>query len=510
MKTHLTPFRTRWMRSIASILAAAIGLMLLAACASSAPASAPAAATNPDGAQTAPAQQGYASAASDRLIELGVISPGSIEKAVDGDELIVEVPVGSPDGLAAGSLLVIDMSAHPNPDQLQPEDILTLGVAGALSDSLNGLPDDLADQVRAQIAPDESALVVSRSKGRAEVRGPDGQLISDADESTGQNWRPGEALQEAVAELAGGEKWLWDAGTNSWQSGENAAGAGTAEPATAQPPTAIPTEKPPTATPTEKPATATPIPATPTSPPASPTEVPTQEPTVAPTEASTTDEAQSQELEQVRKNIEDWMSGEMKVDPSRRFTLLGEPHPLRRLGNNQRDYTKEMSSLVHGVFLGAGLCYGTESFFAVGLEQGQERFYVIFRGPTTNYDAKISLVTSLARTIEGENDNSRITVNRNELLANVGDLVGQPVILAFNIGFGDKDTTTFDPIVVTHRSHSIEFARRLDEMLIELVNGKNLSDLTAEQKTMINNIQFLRSNKSQFLVSSPLSVMIIR
>ncbi len=286
MKTRLTPFRTRRMRSVASILTAAIGLILLAACASSAPASAPAAATNPDSAQTAPAQQDYARAASDRLIELGVISPGSIAKAIDGDELIVEVPVGSPNGLATGSLLVIDMSAHPNPDQLQPEDILTLSVAGALSDSLNGLPDDLADQVRAQIAPDESALVVSRSKGRAEVRGPDGQLISDADESTGQNWRPGDALQKAVAELAGGEKWLWDAGTNSWQPDESAVGTGTAEPATAQPPTANPTEKPPTATPTEKPATATPVPATPTSPPALPTEVPTQEPTavVPPTE----------------------------------------------------------------------------------------------------------------------------------------------------------------------------------------------------------------------------------
>lgn len=507
MKTRLTPFRTRWMRSIASILAAAIGLMLLAACASSAPASAPAAATNPDSAQTAPAQQDYASAASDRLIELGVISPGSIEKAVDGDELIVEVPVGSPDGLAAGSLLIIDMSAHPNPDQLQPEDVLTLSVAGALSDSLNGLPDDLADQVRAQMAPDESALVVSRSKGRAEVRGPDGQLISDADESTGQNWRPGDALREAVVELAGGEKWLWDAGTNSWQPGESAVGAETAEPAmatevvvaetsTAQPPTATPTEKSPTA-----------VSATPTPLPAQPTEVPTQEPT----EASTTDEAQSPELEQVMKNIEDWMSGRMQIDPSQRFTLLGEPETFRRFGSKLRDYSKERNSLVHGVFLGAGLCYGTESFFVVGLEtQSQERFYVVLRGPTTNYDAKMSLVTSQARTIEGENDNPRMTVSRNELLANVGNLVGKPVILAFNIGFGDKDLKELDSSVVINYSHSIEIARLLDETLAYLFQDKKLSDLSPEQMALINRIQFLSGSKDNFLKSNPLAVMIIK
>lgn len=500
MKTRLTPFRTRWMRPVASILAAAIGLMLFAACASSAPASAPTATTNPDGAQTAREQQDYASAAIDRLIELGVISPGSIEKAIDGDELIVEVPVGSPDGLAAGSFLVIDMSDHSNPDQLQIEDILTLTVTGALTDSLNGLPDTLASQVRAMVAPDESQLTVSRSGGRAEVRNPDDDLISFADDNSSQDWQPGEVLLQALARVSGGEGWVWNPDLNAWQSGENPAPTDTFVPATA-------TAEPATATPTEEPATPTPVSATSTP---QPTDAPTQDPTAVPTEAPITDEAQSPELEQVMKNIEDWMSGEMQVDPSRRFTLLGEPHPFRRLGNNQRDYTKETGSLMHGVFLGAGRCYGTESFLVMGLEQGQERFYVVFRGPTTNYDAKLSLVTSQARTIEGENGNPRTTVDRDELIDNVKDLVGQPVVTGFSVGFGDKDLTAVDSRVITHRSYSIESARRLDEMLIELVNGKNLGDLTPEQMTLINDIQSLQGSKDKFLKISSLVDMIIK
>jgi hypothetical protein len=280
--------------------------------------------------------------------------------------------------------------------------------------------------------------------------------------------------------------------------------------ATTIPATATPEE--PTPEPTQAP-TATQVPeatATPVSPTATEQPVPTEVATVVPTETISDQEAQSSELEQVMKNIESWMSGEMQIDPSRRFTLLGNPYEFRRLGDNQRDYTKELGSLVHGVFLGAGLCYGTESFFVVGLEQGSERFYVVLRGPTTNYDAKLTLVTSQARTIEGENGNPRMTINRSQLLAHLGDLVGQPLILAFSFGFGDKKIEEFDPIVVTHRSHSIESARKLDETLLKLVRGESIGNLTAEQMALINNIGSLQGDKSQFLASNPLLVMIIR
>lgn len=484
MKTRLTPFRTRWMRSVASILAAAIGLMLLAACASSAPASAPAATTHPDSAQAAPEQQDYASAASDRLIELGVISPGSIEKAVDGDELIVEVPVGSPNGLATGSLLVIDMSAHPNPDQLQPEDILTLSVAGALADSLVGLPDDLSDQVSAQIAPDESALVVSRSKGRAEVRGPDGQLISDADESTGQNWRPGEALQEAVAELAGGEKWLWDAGTNSWQPGESAVGGATAEPATAQPPTANPTEKLPTATPTEKSATPTPVPATPTSPPAPPTEVPTQEPTPA-------EQSESPEHIEAMENARKWVSGELQVPDELRFRdFVGELEEYGRLQKVEVDRSVEPIELYTGVVLGVEKLPNGDVIVYLGFEDSQsKRFIAPLRVGNNSTAMDIPVVNSAHNSSAGDDADTHGFFPPEEVGQILAGRIGQQVIVSTVMSSAlvtDEMLQGVPPFYWQELQYQFPSALNFDRAMFGMANGLPFDNLPTEQKTFFD------------------------
>lgn len=256
--------------------------------------------TNADGSPVEQDQHTLVNAITHKLEQLGIINPESVRATIyysnSGSEVVFEVLVaekakdGSIKGLPVGSLLVVNTSENPDIDALTSADVLTLTVDGALAISLHGLPDDVVARVIAGLGDLDGWRPTYRG-GRAEVKTGDGKLVAFADESTGQTWRPGEVLVDAVGQVGGG--WQFDPETETW-----AGGLGTGGPeATVDAPEATDTPAPATAT--EKPPTATPVAPTATSQP-EPTQVPATEKDIFKLVAEKTSELSAERIEQLK------------------------------------------------------------------------------------------------------------------------------------------------------------------------------------------------------------------